>query len=453
MKRRHEIDLTEGKMPGKIIAFALPVIFSGFFQTLFNVVDMMVVGKFVGDQALAAVGSTNSLINLMTQLFIGLSTGATIMISRYFGARDNERMSKSSHTAIMLGIVGGVFLAVFGFVFARMFLEAMGSPGDVIDLATTYIRIYFVGMPAVMLYNFSSSVMRAYGDNQRSLYFLMLSGVLNIVLNLVFVLVFHMSVEGVAIATVASQGVAAVLNLVCLMKVDNGCRISLKKLKIWKDELLHILRFGIPTGIQSSVFSLSNVFIQSAINSFGSTAMAAHGAVTYLGNVLGNVSNGFANAATTVCSQNFGAGKKKRILRGWLICLGYVVAIEAVLGIVSLFVSSYFMRIFTDNAETVEIGVRVAKMYIPFWFIGGAMSSTSSAMRGMGVAVSPMVVTILGTCVLRIIWIYTIFAQFHILEVLYACYPVTWFITGAAQMVMLLHRYKHLSFPVVETQG
>jgi len=240
--KKYEIDFTEGKVLGKIIAFALPVIFSGFMQTLFNVVDMMVVGQFVGDKALAAVGSTSSLINLLVQLFLGISMGVTIVVSQGYGARDGDKMSRASHTAIAISILGGLFLAVLGVCLARTLLELMGSPDDVIDMATTYVRVYFAGMPLILLYNFTSAIMRAYGDNKRPLYFLTASGILNVVLNLVFVLCFHMSVEGVAIATFVSQGVAAFMNLHCLMRIDNGCRIEIKKTRVHKKELFEIFR-------------------------------------------------------------------------------------------------------------------------------------------------------------------------------------------------------------------
>ncbi len=443
---KYEIDFTQGKMLKKIMAFALPVIFSGFMQTLFNVVDMMVVGQFVGNEALAAVGSTSSLINLLVQLFLGIATGATIVVSQGYGAKDVDKMSRTSHTAIAISIVGGVLLAVVGILCARKILVMMGSPEDVIDLSTLYVRVYFAGMPLMLLYNFTSAVMRAYGDNKRPLYFLTLSGILNVALNLVFVLVFHMSVEGVAIATFVSQGVAAVLNLQCLMHIDNGCRIDLKRVRLHKKELLEVLRYGIPTGVQSTVFAMSNVLLQSAINSFGSATMAAHGAVNYMGNALGNISNGFGSAATTVCAQNFGARRKDRILKGWSTCLLGVVLVQCVLGCVAVWVMPAFLRIFTDVQESVEIGSYIARFYIPFWFLGGAMNVSSNSLRGIGYSTVPMIVSLCGTCVMRVIWIYTVFASFRLLGVLYSCYPVTWFFTGAVQNTLFLIFYKRLKF-------
>ncbi len=444
--KKYEIDFTEGKLLGKIIVFALPIIFSGFMQTLFNVVDMMVVGRFVGNEALAAVGSTSSLINLLVQLFLGISMGVTIVVSQGYGAKDNERMHKAAHTAIAVSCIGGVFLAVVGVSVARKLLEFMGSPSDVIDMSTTYVRVYFAGMPLILLYNFTSAIMRAYGDNKRPLYFLTLSGVLNVALNLVFVLVFHMSVAGVAIATFASQGVAAFLNLHCLMRIENACRIDLKKVRVFKKELFEILRFGIPTGIQSTVFAVSNVLLQSAINSFGSATMAAHGAVNYMGNILGNISNGVANTATTACAQNFGAKNKDRIRKSWLTCLGGVGIAELVFALLGVAVIPLFMLIFTDDAQTVEIGIYIAKYYIPFWFLGGIMSTSSSALRGIGYSTVPMIVSICGTCVLRVIWIYTVFASFRSLAVLYSVYPVTWAFTALVQNILFLFFFRKLHF-------
>lgn len=445
-KKKYEIDFTHGKMFPKIIAFALPIIFSGFLQTLFNVVDMMVVGRFVGNAALAAVGSTSSLINLLVQLFLGISMGATIVVSQAYGAKDGERMHKAAHTSIAISIFGGVFLAVLGICLARRLLELMGSPADVIDMSTTYVRVYFAGIPLILLYNFTSAVMRAYGDNKRSMYFLSVSGILNVVLNLVFVLVFHMEVAGVAIATFVSQGVAAILNLYCLMRIENNCRIDIKKIRFHKKELLQILRFGVPTGIQSSVFAVSNVLLQSAINSFGSVVMAAHGAVNYMGNVLGNVSNGFANTASTACAQNYGAQNKDRIRHSWLMCIGGVVPVQLVLGLAGLLIMPQFLKIFTETAETIEVGSYMARFFIPFWFLGGAMSVSASSLRGIGYSTVPMIVSICGTCVLRVIWIFTIFASFRSLGVLYSIYPVTWAFTALVQNTLFFYFFRKLKF-------
>ncbi len=445
-KTKYEIDFTQGRIFPKIIAFALPIIFSGFMQTLFNVVDMMVVGRFVGNEALAAVGSTSSLINLLVQLFLGISMGVTIVASQAYGAKDEARMHKAAHTAIAISLFGGIFLAISGVCLARTLLELMGSPDDVIDMATTYVRLYFAGIPLILLYNFTSAIMRAYGDNKRPLYFLTVSGVLNIVLNLFFVLVLHMDVAGVAIATFASQGVAAILNLFCLMHIENACRIDVKKVRFHKKELLEILRFGIPTGIQSSVFAVSNVLLQSAINSFGSVTMAAHGAVNYMGNILGNVSNGFGNAASTACAQNFGAREKGRIQKSWLSCLGCVAPIQIVLGLLGAWIMPLFMQIFTTEPKTIEVGTYIAWFYIPFWFIGGMMNVSSSSLRGIGYSTVPMIVSICGTCVLRVIWIFTVFAAFPQLGVLYSVYPLTWGFTALVQNILFWYFFRKLKF-------
>ncbi len=444
--KKYEIDFTEGKMLKNIIAFALPIILSGWLQTLFSIADMMVLGLFVGDGALAAVGSTSSLINLLVNMFVGLAGGVTVVVSQGFGARDNDKMSKAAHTAIAISIFAGILLAVVGVLVARPLLQAMDSPADVIGMSTLYVQVYFAGIPLILLYNFTSSIMRAYGDNKRPLYFVALSGVLNVVLNVVTVVVFRWSVAGVAIATFVSQGVAALLNLHCLIHADNACKIDLKKVRFNIKEFLEILRFGIPMGIQSIMFSLSNVFLQSAINSFGSQTMAAHGAVNYMGNVLGQISNGFGNAATTVCAQNYGAKKKDRVFAGWKTCIVGVGLVLLVLGAIAVLIMPIFMRIFTKELSTVEIGCKIASYYLPFWFIGGVMTTSSYSLRGIGYSTVPMLVSIFGTCVMRVIWIYTVFASFRSLHVLYTCYPVTWLITALVQNILFLYFWRKLDF-------
>ncbi len=444
--KKYEIDTTTGKMFGKIISFAIPIMFSGIFQNLFNVVDMAVVGKYVGDGALAAVGSTSSLITLITNLFIGLSQGSTIMISRYFGEKDNVKMHRASHTAILLSIIGGIILGIIGFVFARTFIKMMGSPDDVINLATLYVKIYFLGMPFIMLYNFSSGVMRAYGDSKRPLYYLIVSGILNLILNVIFVTVFKMNVEGVAIATVISQAVSSLLNLRIMLKIENACRIELKKLKIYSDELLNIVRVGLPAGISSTLFSVSNVIIQSAVNSFGSTVMAAHGASNYVGNIIGTAITAFSNAATTTCSQNFGAKNKERIFKGWAICLLSGIVLSLILAMISVICAPYIMRIFTDNEETVNTGIYRIKVQVPFYFLLAVMNVSTMSLRGIGISLTPTLISFVGSCVLRVIWIYTVFALIPTLFCLYVSYPITWFITGFVQTVFFIYKCRKLDF-------
>ncbi len=442
--KKYEIDTTQGKMFGKIIAFSIPLMLTGILQVLFNAADTIVVGRYAGDNSLAAVGSTSSLTNLIINLFIGMSQGTTILVSRYFGARNKEGMQRTVHTAILLSILSGIFLAIFGVAFARPLLSLMGSPSDVIDLATLYLRIYFAGMPVSMLYNFSSGIMRAYGDTKRPLCFLTIAGIVNVILNLIFVIIFKMDVAGVAIATVISQAISAFLNMRCLLKIDNDCRVSLRKLKIHKKELFNIARLGIPAGIQGSMFSITNVLIQSAVNSFGSTVMAAHSAAASIEGIIYTAMNAFGNTTVTVCSQNFGARKKKRILRGWAICIFCVTVVGLGLGMLSVVFAEPLMSIYTSGEETIRTGAMRIGIEMPFYFLCGIMEVSVGALRGIGFSLLPMFVSMFGACIFRITWQYTIFAYIHTLPCLYASYPASWLLTGAIQTILFITFYKKL---------
>ncbi len=446
MDKKYEIDMTKDRLFGKIIRFTIPIILSTLFQIFYNIADMIVAGKYIGDESLAAVGSTSSLILLIINLFVGLSQGSTIIISKYFGAKNEEKMRKASHTSVLLSLIGGVVLGLFGYFFSGKLIGLMGTPDNVFDMAHAYVKSYFLGMPVMMLYNFSSSVMRAYGDTKRPLYFLIMSGIFNVFLNVIFIAILKTGVEGVAYATVISQIVAAVLNLRCLCKVENACRISIKELRIDKNEFINILRYGLPAGIQSTLFSLSSVLMQAAINSFGSTVMAAHGAATYVDNVLWSLGNGFASAVTTCCAQNYGAKNKKNIIKGWTICMIGVVLVQIIAGILSIAFAPQIMSLFSEGKETIDAGVYRIKIEIAFYFLAGIMGVSEGGLRGLGYSFTSMLISLIGTCVLRVVWLYTVFAIYPTIGCIYASYPATWLITAIVQSVMFIINYKKLKF-------
>lgn len=444
--KKREIDMTEGKMFRKVVAFSIPIMLSSLFQIFYNMADMIVAGKYIGDTALAAIGSTASLINLIINLFVGLSVGATVVVSQAYGARDGDRMHRATHTAILMSLCSGVFLAVFGFLFAETFIRWMDCPAEIIAPAAIYVKIYFLGMPFSMAYNYASGIMRAYGDTRQPLYFQIVAGCLNVVLNLILVVAFRMNVEGVAIATVLSQALSSVLALRSLMVVDNGCRLEWRKLRIFRKELWDIIRLGLPTGVQTVLFSISNVMIQSAINSFGSVVMAGHGAATYAMNLLSTTNTAFGSASTTISSQNFGAKKKKRILTGWLLCMGVNIAMNFSLAMLLLLVAPQFISIFTDSMETVKMGVFRMRIEAPFYCLAASIGISAGALRGIGKSMVPMIVALVGQCVLRMVWLGTLFVWFPVLECLYISYPVTWFITGGLESLLFLFFYRRLRF-------
>lgn len=435
---KHEIDLTKGKMFLKIIKFVIPLIFSGILQNLFNTADTVVVGRFAGDNSLAAVGSTSSLTHLIINLFIGLSLGATIVVSRHFGAKNEKRMHNASHTAIAISLISGVFLAIAGFFISEPLLKLMGSPKEVLSLSVLYMKVYFAGMPFVMLYNFASGIMRSYGDTKRPLYYLTLAGVINVALNLIFVIVFHLNVLGVALATVISQVVSALLTLYSLTRVQNGCRIDFRKIKIHKQELIMIVKAGIPAGIQSCLFSISNVLIQSSVNSFGKNAIAAQSAAASVENFVYVAMNAFGNACVTACSQNIGAKKPGRIFKSWTICLSSVIAVWIVMGAAVLGFSHQLLSLFTKSEPVIELGTMRLGIIVSSYFIAGIMEVSVGALRGMGYSFVPMLISLFGVCAFRIAWIMTVFSHYRSLQCLYFSYPTSWAITALIQTILFV---------------
>ena len=427
-KRRagFEIDMTNGPLLGKIVRFAIPLALSGILQLLFNAADIVVVGQFVGPTALAAVGSTSAVINLIVNLFMGFSVGANVLAAQYYGAGKNKDLSETVHTAVLSSLAFGVALIFAGVALSRPMLELMGTPADVLDQAVLYMRIYFVGMPVMMLYNFGAAILRAVGDTQRPLYFLLLAGVINVILNLVFVIVFHMGVEGVAIPTVISQCVSAGLVFWCLTKVEGPYRLYPKHLTIKKDKLLGMVKIGLPAGIQGCSFSISNVLIQSSINSFGSIAMAGNTAGSNIEGFISTAQDAFTQAAISFTGQNLGAGKLKRVDRVLLLCMLLAPGVGLVLSILAVLFGSPLLGIYSSDPAVIQYGILRLTTVSLLQPLGALMGVTASVLRGMGYSTIPMIVTMSSVCGFRVIWIFTVFQAFPTLQVLYLSYPITW---------------------------
>ncbi len=445
-KNKYEIDMCNGPILSKMLRFSLPLMLSSILQLLFNAADVVVVGRFAGENALAAVGSCGSLINMLTNVFIGMSTGANVIAARFYGAKKNKDLSRTVHTAILLSFISGIILTVIGFFGAKQILLLMQVPPEVLPLSVTYIKIYFLGMTATMVYNFGSSLLRAIGDTKRPLYFLFIAGVINVILNLIFVIAFKMSVAGVALATAISQCVSAVLVVLCLTRAKSAIRLNFKMLRLDAKKFLLILQIGLPAGIQGSVFSLSNVVIQSSINTFGNISVAGNSAA---GNIEGFVyvaMNAFYQAALSFTSQNLGARKFDRIKKIAATSLISVAVIGIVLGNLIVIFGNFFVGIYSDNPEVIEAGITRLTVVCRFYALCGIMEVTCGCLRGLGASLMPMIVSLVGACGLRLLWVATIFRteQFHSLKSLYMSYPVSWFLTFAAHFICFLVIYKKL---------
>ena len=437
--RNHDMDMCNGPLFSKILIFALPIMAMNILQLLFNAADMIVVGQFSGSDALAAVGATGSLINLIVASFIGLSAGTSVIVAQDYGAGHPIDVRRSVHTSIAISIIGGLIVAVIGFVFCRPLLEIMGTPEDIINLSTLYMKIYFIGVPAVMVYNFGAAILRAVGDSRRPMYYLIVSGVINVALNLFFVLILHMSVEGVAWATVISQYISTLLTLVCLMKSDGAIRFIPRQLRIDGRKLKNIIKIGLPAGLQSMLFSISNVLIQSAVNSFGSTMVAASSASGNIENLVGTTMNAYYNAAITFTGQNMGAKKYDRIDTIAKVCTVLVFATWIVMGGVILLFGRQLLGIYTSDQQVVELGLLRLKVMMAAYFTCGMMNVFPGLTRGMGFSILPMLCTLIGACLLRIVWLVTFFAWYPTVIMLFVCYPITWTLAGLGQVASFFY--------------
>ena len=439
-------DLTSGPMLQKIILFSLPLAASSILQLLFNAADVVVVGRFAGSTALAAVGSNGALINLLVNLFVGLSLGANVVAARCFGAKDDEGVRNTVQTSVTLGLVSGFLLAVVGFFAARVLLELMSCPEDVIGLSTLYLKIYFIGMPMTMLYNFSSALLRAVGDTRRPLFCLAVAGLINVVLNLVFVILFSMSVAGVALATIISQTVSACMVTALLVKEKGPLHLDLGHLGFHAGALGQILRIGLPAGLQSTVFSLSNVVIQSAINSFGSTVVAGSSASANLEGFVYTAMNAFSQAAVTFTSQNMGARKYQNLNRVVLNCLLCAIVTGVVLGGGAVLAGTQLLHFYSSDAAVIAAGYERLRVICGTYLLCGIMDTLASSLRGLGYSVLPMVVSLVGSCLLRLVWIATIFQLNRTPFMLYISYPISWVLTAAVHLACLLvvrHKMKN----------
>lgn len=434
---KHGIDMTTGAVLPKILRFSIPLMLSSVLQLLFNAADIIVVGNFASENSLAAVGSTTALVNLMTNLFLGLSTGANVLASHYMGAEDNDRVSKTVHTSLLLSIVSGLIMTVVGVVFADKLLMLMDTPAEVIDLSALYLRIYFAGMVAMMIYNFGSSLLRSKGDTKRPLYYLTFSGIINVVLNLIFVIFLKMDVAGVALATVISQCVSAFLIIRCLAKESDGFKFSFKKLAIDKNISLKILRIGIPAGFQGVVFSLSNVVIQSSINGFGAVTMAGSAAAASIEGFVWVSMNAFSQAAISFVSQNIGAGKYSRINRISFTACACAAVAGLVLGNLAYIFGEPLLGIYDPRPEIIPSGMTRMSLVCVFYLFCGLMDCCVGAIRGMGYAVTPTIVSLIGACGLRLLWIATIFQipEYHTEFMLFLSYPISWAITFLVHLI------------------
>lgn len=441
---KYEIDMCNGTLMDKLISFSLPLMLSGILQLLFNAVDIIVVGRFTGSQALAAVGSTTALINIFTNLFIGISLGANVLAARFYASGKEKEMSETVHTSITLALISGLVMALAGVLLARFALKLMGTPDDVIDQSVLYMRIYFLGMPFFMLYNYGAAILRAVGDTKRPLFFLVISGMTNAVLNLVLVIVFHMGVAGVAIGTIVSQLISSILVLRCLYTSNTSYRLYFSKLGIKTQYLKQIFQVGIPAGIQSTVINLSNALLQSSVNSFGSVAMAGYTAANNIFGFLYMSVNAVTQSCMSFTSQNYGVKKLKRMDRVLLDCMILSVGVALILGCGVYFFGPELLKIYTSEADVIRCGVEVLAFTTVPYFCCGIMDLLPGALRGMGHSGVPMILSIIGTVGTRIVWIFGLFPAHRSLSFLFISYPVSWILTILMQAVCFYFVRKHV---------
>ncbi|MGE9975215.1 MATE family efflux transporter [Coprococcus catus] len=427
--------MCNGTIMDKLVSFSLPLMLSGILQLMFNAVDVIVVGRFAGSQALAAVGSTTALINMFVNLFMGISLGTNVLAARFFAAGKDRQMSETVHTSIAFAAISGIVMVFVGIFFSKFALELMATPADVIEQSTLYMRIYFLGMPFFMLYNYGAAILRAVGDTKRPLIFLIISGVINAGLNMILVIVFHLAVAGVAIATVFSQMISCILVLRCLYRSEGSYQFRFSKLMLKGCYLKQIFQVGVPAGIQSTVINFSNVLLQSSVNSFGSIAMAGY---TAANNILGFLFvsvNSVTQACMSFTSQNYGVRKWKRMDKILVDCMILSMIVALVLGGGSYIFGSQILRIYTENEEVIRCGMEILSYTTLTYFLCGFMDLFPGAMRGMGFSAAPMMLSIVGTVGTRIVWIFGIFPRYRSLSVLFISYPVSWILTIAMQVV------------------
>ena len=444
MNSKKVVNMLEGPLLGPIFLFAMPLFITSVLQLAFNAVDIIVVGKFTGHQALAAVGATGPVINLLVTMFMGISIGASVIMGQNVGARDFKNAQDTLHTAIGISILGGILVLFAGIFTAMPLLRLMQTPPEVIELSGEYSKIYYIGMPGFMVYNFGSALLRAIGDSRRPMYFLTISGVFNVICNLIFVIVFKMGVAGVAIATTISQYIAAALIVASLLKADGYMKLSFDKIRISKDKALGMMKIGLPAGFQGALFSISNILIQSGINSFGSVVMAGN---TAAGNLEGFVymgMNAVYQTSLSFTSQNMGAKQYDRVKKIFWTCVRVVIVVGLVLGVGAWLLGDKLLRLYTDEPEVIKYGVERLGVVSATYFLCGIMDTMVGGLRGMGYSITPMIISLTAVCILRMIWIATIFQSIHTPVILYLSYPVSWTVAAIGNYVNYLYAMKKL---------
>ncbi len=442
MARSATLDMTQGSLGRQIIGFSLPLMFTNLLQMLFSMVDLAVVGRFSSSAAMGSVGSTTTLIFLFTGFLMGLGSGVNVLVATHFGARSEKNVRESVHTSFLVCLIAGFLMLALGLIFARPLLELLNTRDDLIDGAELYLRIYFLGMPAAALYNYGNGVLNAIGDTKTPLIYLSVAGVLNVILDLAFVIGLGMSTDGVALASMLSQCVSAGLIVRSLMRSTDIYRLNLRELRFYRDKASHVLSIGVPAGLQNAIFSVANLFIQAGVNSFSTVVVEGNSAAGNVDNLVYAVMNAFYIACSSFVGQNFGAGKVDRVRKSYLLTLGYAALAAAVFGGLFLLFGRQFLSLFTPEAEVIDAGLqRIAVMCFSFP-LSALMDNTTAASRGLGKGLVPMILVFLGSCVFRVIWIYTVFAYFHTIGSLYLLYPFSWLITGTAEIAYFVYCYR-----------
>ena len=449
-EKTYEIDMCNGPILGKMLLFALPLMCSSILQLLFNAADIIVVGRFAGDNSLAAVGSNTALINLMTNFFIGISIGANVLVAHFYGANQKKDLKETIHTAMMLSVYSGILLTVIGIIGAKQILIWMQTPAEVLELAVLYLRIYFLGMTATMVYNFGSAILRAVGDTRRPLYYLFAAGVVNIILNLIFVIRFRMDVAGVGAATAISQCISAVLIVRCMMQEEGSIRLEIKELRIYKDKFIKMLKIGLPASFQGMMFSVSNVIIQSSVNTFGAIVVAGNSAAANIEGFVYVAMNAFYQASLSFTSQNVGAMKYGRINKILYTAEFCVVLVGVILGNVVTFFGRELLTLYSANPLVIEAGMVRMSIICSLYALCGMMDTIVGSLRGLGHSVVPMFVSLIGACGLRLFWIFTFFQmeEYHTPLSLYLTYPVSWtltFLTHVICFMIIRRKYPKVS--------
>lgn len=442
--KKREMDMTTGPIFPKILIFSIPLMLSSMLQLLFNTVNMIVVGRFADEASLAAVSSTGSVVLLIINMFIGLSVGTNVLTGQAIGAKDNKMASDTVHTSVSVSLAFGVFLAALGFVIIRPILLMMDTPADVIDKATIYMQIYFLSMPAMMLYNFGYAVMRAIGDTKRPMYYLIYAGIANVVFGVLFVRQFRMDVVGVALATIISQTISAALIVRDLTKLDSEYKLDIRKLRINGKVMLQMIKIGLPAGIQSTLFSISHVIIQSSINSFGKLAMAGNGAASNTEGFVYAAMAAFNQASVSFTSQNYGAGNFDRIKKVFIQCVLGVTGAGILLSIPTLMFADKLLPLYSTEPGVVEYGIIRLNYICTTYFLCGIMETIAGSIRGLGSSIAPTIISLIWACFFRVIWIFTVFEKYRTLDVLYLSYPISWIMTSVCLLVYFVWFYKRV---------